>query len=72
MLRVCLGILLLTRCHGNEASTRNCEKVVFYFRRFLAISCVAKKVKKNTHLVSTTHEASFMVRTSCKNFVMIG
>ena len=29
MPRVCLRILLLTRCLGNEASTRNCEKVVF-------------------------------------------
>ena len=28
---VCLQTLLLTQCHGNEASTRNCEKVVLYF-----------------------------------------
>jgi len=29
MPRVCLRTLLLTWCHGNEASTRNCEKVFF-------------------------------------------
>ena len=31
MPRVCLRTLPLTWRHGNEASTRNCEEVAFYF-----------------------------------------
>ena len=53
MPRVCLRTLLLTGCHGNEASTRNCEKVVFYFTidfsRYLG---VAKSKRRTSDVCS--------------------
>jgi len=42
MPRVCLRTLLLTRCHGNEASTRNCKKVVYFPSNSHDISCSRK------------------------------
>ena len=51
MPRVCLRTLLLTRCHGNEASTSNCEKVVFYFPQNFCNILHSKKVRNEPLLV---------------------
>jgi len=42
---VCLRTKPLTRCHGNEASTRNCEEVVFYFPENSRDILRSKKIK---------------------------
>jgi len=54
MPRVCLQTLSLTWCHGNEASTRNCEEVVFYFPQNSRDILRSKKVKDTPQASQST------------------
>jgi len=68
MSRVCLRTLLLTWCHGNEASTGNCEEVVFYFPENSRDILRSKKSKTHASGVRQTDGQNcciFIARQHC-------
>jgi len=66
---VCMAVMHLPMKFGADIFIQS--GVIDIFRKLNMVAAAILDLSGTTRFL-TTHEASFMVRASCKNFVMIG